>query len=221
MIRRLEMPNLPKTVDVRKAEFKEVWGNKFDYSLFTEPTGRHGRIEVICREHGIFSVTIGNHLNGTGCRDCSNEKQSRDKTIYTEEERKQKGREYYNRVKKTKEFWEKRRKYHHHKKSSDINYVLVRRLRKRLYDALKSAKKSSSALKLLGCSIEELKKHLESQFTEGMSWENHGYYGWHIDHIKPCYAFDLTDPEEQKKCFHWTNLQPLWWWENLEKGARY
>ncbi len=64
------------------------------------------------------------------------------------------------------------------------------------------------------------REHLEKQFKEGMTWENHGLYGWHIDHIIPCASFDLTDLEQQKKCFHYTNLQPLWAKENLIKGVK-
>jgi hypothetical protein len=60
-------------------------------------------------------------------------------------------------------------------------------------------------------------KHLESHFTEGMNWDNYGVYGWHMDHIIPCAAFDLTKPEDQSKCFHYTNLQPLWAKDNLSK----
>ena len=67
-------------------------------------------------------------------------------------------------------------------------------------------------------SVQELKNHLEKQFKKGMTWDNQGE--WHIDHIIPCASFDLTKESEQKKCFHYTNLQPLWAVENLSKGAK-
>jgi hypothetical protein len=70
---------------------------------------------------------------------------------------------------------------------------------------------------LLGCSINFLKKYLEDRFKEGMLWRNYGIYGWHIDHIIPCYNFDLSKLEEQNKCFHYSNLQPLWAKENWSK----
>jgi len=76
-------------------------------------------------------------------------------------------------------------------------------------------------MKLVGCSIDQLKQHIEKQFKKGMSWDNWGIYGWHIDHIKPCASFDLTKESEQKKCFHYTNLQPLWAKENLKKYNHY
>jgi len=79
-------------------------------------------------------------------------------------------------------------------------------------------KKSSVSAKLLGCTIQELREHIESKFKKGMTWQNKGKYGWHIDHIRPCASFDLSKPEEQAKCFHWTNLQPLWWHENIRKS---
>ena len=101
---------------------------------------------------------------------------------------------------------------------SDINFRLVNVLRARIREAIKNGYKSAKTIELLGCSIEEVKSHLESQFTEGMTWDNHGE--WHIDHIIPCASFDLTDPEQQKKCFHYTNMQPLWASENISKGDR-
>ena len=69
---------------------------------------------------------------------------------------------------------------------------------------------------LLGCTLAQAQAHLEAQFLPGMSWDNHGE--WHIDHIRPCASFDLTDPEQQKQCCHYTNLQPLWAADNLAKS---
>ena len=87
----------------------------------------------------------------------------------------------------------------------------------RLTGVLKNifAKKSSSILNYLGCSFKEFVIHLESQFKSGMSWENYGK--WHVDHIKPCNTYDLTIAEEQYKCFHYTNLRPLWAIENWKR----
>ena len=95
-------------------------------------------------------------------------------------------------------------------------------LRSRVCTALisQNAIKTKKTLELLGCSWQEARDHIQSQFKEGMTWENHGFYGWHIDHIIPCASFDLFDPEQQKKCFHYTNLQPLWGHENISKGAK-
>lgn len=76
-----------------------------------------------------------------------------------------------------------------------------------------------SYLELAGCTPEFLKNHIQSQFTEGMTWDNHCFSGWHVDHIKPLCSFDLNDNEEIKKAFHYSNLQPLWSEENLKKGG--
>lgn len=87
---------------------------------------------------------------------------------------------------------------------------IAHRLRNRIRLALIGTSKSDSTFNLLGCSFKFLKQHLESKFTEGMNWDNYGINGWEIDHILPCISFDLSKPEEQKLCFHYTNLQPLW-----------
>ena len=78
--------------------------------------------------------------------------------------------------------------------------------------------KSSKTMSLVGCSLIELKLHIESKFSNGMSWDN--YSKWHIDHIIPCSSFNLRDASERSKCFHFSNLQPLWAEENLRKGSR-
>ena len=95
---------------------------------------------------------------------------------------------------------------------------MINRLRARMHQALQAQNsyKNSKARELIGCSYQELKQHLQSLFVEGMSWDNFGE--WHIDHIRPCASFDLTDPEQQKECFHYTNLQPLWAADNLAKS---
>jgi hypothetical protein len=80
-------------------------------------------------------------------------------------------------------------------------------------------RKAAKTEMLLGCSLAKAQSHLESQFSLGMTWDNHGE--WHIDHIRPCASFDLTDPEQQKECCHYTNLQPLWAAENLAKSDKW
>jgi len=105
--------------------------------------------------------------------------------------------------------------------NTDIQFKLRSLLRSRFRKAINRKSKKSSALTLLGCTIEELKTYLESLFTQGMSWENFGFGDdkWNIDHIQPCVSFDLTIFENQKACFHFTNLQPLWQTENFSKGT--
>ena len=107
--------------------------------------------------------------------------------------------------------------------ANDIQHKLGKTLRCRILDAIKNqrATKATNSLELLGVDdISVVREHLEQQFRPGMTWENHGVYGWHIDHIRPCASFDLTDPEQQRACFHYTNLQPLWAEENLRKSDR-
>lgn len=144
--------------------------------------------------------------------------------------RKSKLKSYYNNHEKSKERARKYKRnnqeklktqnriYANNKYHNDLNYRLVRLLRGRITKAIKRNSKYSTSLKLLGCSIEELKFHLEKQFTKGMSWENYGK--WHIDHIKPCASFNLSLEAEQKICFHFTNLQPLWAKDNIRKSNK-
>ena len=103
---------------------------------------------------------------------------------------------------------------------NDINLRLAHCLRTRIRHAVNSqnVSKNNRTPELVGCSVADLKVHLESKFTDGMTWENYG--DWHIDHIRPCASFNLEDADEQKKCFHWTNLQPLWAIDNIRKGAK-
>lgn len=90
---------------------------------------------------------------------------------------------------------------------------LASTFRSQIKRALSGSYKSGTWKQLLGCSVEECKKYLESKFKPGMTWENHGE--WHIDHIRPIASFSM---KTLPKAFHYKNLQPLWALENLSKG---
>lgn len=112
------------------------------------------------------------------------------------------------------------------RRKTDIAYRIKCNLRNRQYRAIKGKQKVGSAVRDLGCSINFLKGYLEVQFYdnpetgEKMTWNNYGFYGWHIDHDTPLSSFDLTDREQFLKACHFSNLQPLWWFENLSKGDK-
>ena len=143
-------------------------------------------------------------------------KKEYDKAYY--EQNREKKKEYQKAW--SKQNRDKRRTYDRNKRKTDLNYKLTDNLRNRVRKTLNGKSKSKNTLKLLGCSVDFLKKHIESQFEPGMSWENYGFDGWHMDHIVPCASFDLSDPEQQQKCFHYSNLQPLWAKDNISKSAK-
>ena len=109
------------------------------------------------------------------------------------------------------------------RRNNSVQYKLTCILRTRLSNAIKGNYKSGSAIRDLGCSVEELIQYLEKQFFpnprtgEEMSWKNHSRNGWHIDHIIPLASFNLIDREQLLKACHYTNLQPLWAKENIAK----
>ena len=103
------------------------------------------------------------------------------------------------------------------KRRTNLDVRMANNLRARLNKALKGNHKTSSTIDLLGCSLDDLKIHLSKNFKDGMTWDNYGS-DWHIDHIIPCFNFDLTDEVQQKICFNFANLQPLWRLENLKKN---
>ena len=151
------------------------------------------------------------------CKACLNARE-RDRRSGNPEEYNKKKRESYQ-VRKNK-INETRRKNLQRRRDEEPRYKVMMAIHVRLYDAVKHQRgvKSAKTLELLGCTVEQLHTFLEAEFTDGMTWENYGE--WHIDHIRPCASFNLEDPEEQKKCFHWTNLQPLWAKDNLAKSDR-
>ena len=108
-----------------------------------------------------------------------------------------------------------RERYH-----TDASYKISKILRARFKDCVNKNSKKSSAISLLGVSVEEFKVYIESMFLEGMSWENHGKL-WHIDHVIPCCSFDLTNYEQQKMCFNYKNMQPLFAKTTIVNGIEY
>jgi hypothetical protein len=110
--------------------------------------------------------------------------------------------------------------YQKNRRKNDINYKLKCYLRTQITAALNGNNKSESTLNMLGCSIEFLKNHLELNFLSGMNWGNYGKGAgkWSIDHIICCGLFDLSDIKQQRVCFHYTNLQPMWDLNNTAKN---
>lgn len=107
---------------------------------------------------------------------------------------------------------------HMTKYRNDPLYKLIHRLRGRISCGIKKKYKNLRSASYLGCSLVELRAYMESKFQPGMTWENHGNYGWHIDHIIP---LDSANTEEEAfKLCHYTNLQPLWAKENLSKSNK-
>jgi hypothetical protein len=100
------------------------------------------------------------------------------------------------------------------------NIWVGNRLRSRITSVLKrnGTRKNNTTVTLIGISLDGFRKHLESLFLPGMTWDNRGL--WHIDHKIPCASFNLHDVEQVKKCFHYTNLQPLWAQDNMSKGKK-
>jgi len=150
-----------------------------------------------------FKAGEGRFGVSSNCRECFNKKWN----------------EYQKRTSQNK-------KHNKLKRQTNPQWKLKQVLRGRYLDALKrhtrggKVNKKHSAIELIGCSINEYKQHLENQFKPDMTWINHGKL-WEIDHIKPCALFNLTDSEQQKQCFHYSNTQPLYLSENRSKGDKY
>src|SRR3989304_2320229 len=168
----------------------------------------------VCRNHRLLSLIF--------------RQQNRDNYHNNIEENRRKNREYAKKFRKKKQIYDKNyrklngkkidtriKKWRKERKKYDSLFKLKFLLQSRInhiYCALKYKKKNRT-MELVGCDLQTLKEYIEKQFKEGMTWENHGFYGWHIDHIIPL-GTAKTEEEMIKLC-HYTNLQPLWALENL------
>lgn len=144
------------------------------------------------------------------CKSCRSEANKRNRI---------KSKDAYN---ATRNAWRRKNRHkltHHQKIRQALSSGLTKNLRRSKCYVVKSEK----TMELLGCTLEFFMAYIEFQFWPGMSWDNYGHskdgsLGWHIDHIIPCSKFDLSNPEDRKKCFHYLNLQPLWAVDNMSKG---
>lgn len=163
------------------------------------------------------------------CKQCESAASSRYQRLHPEKKKATAARHYRKHSKaigiKTRRYalqnprWarEYAREWRKNRYNSDPNFRLTALFRTRIWAALKGATKSATTQDLLGCTIVALRAYLEAQFRPGMTWENYGPV-WHVDHRKPCISFDLSDSSQQRKCFHFSNLQPLFAVENLSKN---
>ena len=133
-----------------------------------------------------------------------------------------KGREYHRLYQKTSKYRDYINKHRRNKFATDLNFRLRIMLSNKIKERIKrfNATKKNKFYTLLGCDMKTFKNHIEKQFLPGMNWKNYGFYGWHFDHYKACSKFDLNDPEQQKECFNYKNIQPMWWEDNLRWGSK-
>tara|TARA_E500000331_G_C17135468_1_gene660262 strand:- start:16 stop:963 length:948 start_codon:yes stop_codon:yes gene_type:complete len=183
-----------------------------------------------CPECGIsFLMTPSDRKDKVFCsRKCASAPSKRNWLLENPEKRKQVANEYVRRqIDGKTEVYEKSKKraskYKTERYRTDSVYALIHNYRSRLNSALKyqNADKSYTSLEFLGLDTVLFHQFIERQFNNKMSWDNHERDGWHLDHIRPCESFDLTDEEEVLVCFNWRNFRPLWSTENISKNNRY
>lgn len=224
----------------------ELWGRRNEKELLLQwLPGYMPRVKA--RELGLRHYFVGTRCrNGHvaphnvtgGCTVCAlaytrewqRKKRAENPEVYRVRDRarirprtdEQRSKEAANRERRRVEIRAYFRQYNAERRANDPQYKLRCVLHSRISVALRKqyGTKAHKTMELIGCTIEELVKHLESKFQPGMNWENHGRNGWHVDHIIPCTRFDLTDPVEQKRCFHYSNLQPLWEADNIRKSNK-
>jgi hypothetical protein len=179
------------------------------------------------RELSILDFGVAHHLvdgRNSECSRCANERarrKDRSKGYEWTRSWKKKNKE---KIKESFRQWRMKNIEHvrqaaNHRYATDLDYRMKAVLRARIHAGIRGrALKSDSTMRLLGCSIEELKAHLKKMFVTGMSWDNYGE--WEIDHIMPCSSFNLELEDEQRRCFNFSNLQPLWSHDNRVKFTK-
>lgn len=199
------------------------------------------KLEMLCPEKHHISINRNNWLSGKRCGACAKggigivngKRKCTDcgkwlilDNFHKGKEKCKKCRLMYQRTEKGKKEQRKRnKKWEQSEKGKIFNkkYKLTRNLSNSIRQSLNGNKNGEHWEDLVEYTLQELKIHLESLFQLGMNWNNHGLYGWHIDHIRPISSFNITDYncKDFKKCWSLSNLQPLWAEENMTKGNKY
>lgn len=209
-----------------EAEFFKKWGQ-----LLGDIRARHQRTQCSYRARNLDKVRKYHrlHMKAERARDPSKSRAILRKSYYKHQAKRIEGARLARLKRKSDEtklnaYREYCRVTRRHREKTDIHFRLMRRLRGRIVMSLaRGICKSGPTVELIGCTIPAFKVHIESLWTAGMSWENYGKGDgkWQIDHVKPCKSFDLSDPVQQRQCFHFTNTQPLWEKDNLSKGSKH
>ena len=110
-----------------------------------------------------------------------------------------------------------KRRYERIRYGNDPEYKLKKYLRRKIASSINGKMFYKHSVELLGCTIEEFRGYIESLFSPGMTWSNWSSNGWHLDHIIPVSFFNFSSAEDQRRCFHYTNIRPLWAKDNLSK----
>lgn len=128
-------------------------------------------------------------------------------------------RKYYT----TDEYHKKTREMMRARRIANPEIHIVDRIRQRTIRAVDRIAKGKQIdekwIADLGCTYATLRSYIETRFQKGMNWNNRGKNGWGPDHVIPCVCFDVTDDEQRRQCFHYTNLQPMWYRDNLTKNS--
>ena len=184
--------------------------------------GSHGEAQFHTQAYADAGLCVTCKTNREKARDAANPeaKKARGKAYRKANAEKIKAKDALYREANRDDFREYHNRYEKERRANDPFHKVASNLRRRVREVLQryGTKKTGKTFELIGCTPDELYDHLEDQFQDGMSWENRSE--WHIDHIRPCASFDLTDPAQQRECWHYTNLQPLWASENCSKGAK-
>lgn len=108
------------------------------------------------------------------------------------------------------------RRYH-----SDPQFKARLKLKQKLRRLMLGQYDDQFSWNLVGCTKDQLRRHIEAQFERGMTWENYGVNGWVVDHIRPVCKFNLLELDQRQNCFHYSNLQPMWYEQNRKKSITY